>query len=305
MSCVITIECSPHSLSFLWIVILKFHFSFEIKGQQATSTAQNRTCRKNNNRRKPIAMSASDLAPFVAAVIEDGIAAEMQRKIDELEHKIEDLESTVQDRDNERLLVLVTGYAGTRIYGAHSLKTGCSYSFSDSLWFLDMDVPEKIPCVCPVDERSIKQLEIRVGGIVLLEQFLIADDRYQCFVASFNGGYVPSLCIRIVPSNRSKSPIHTIGARIGLAASTSISMDDNTTFLSLIESFCNAPRERFQLEELLHHFDTLINVNGEQGEGTKLTLTFESIIFRKVSTLGCIELMDKLGIRTGLPFVRT
>ena len=266
---------------------------YQIQGQHSTEKKVSK-----GKRTKTDSMSASDLAPFVAAVIEDGIIAEMQRKNKELESKI-------QDRDNERLLVLVTGYAGTRIYGAHSLKTGCSYSFSDSLWFLDMDVPEKIPCVCPVDERSIKQLEIRVGGIVLLEQFLIADDRYQCFVASFNGGYVPSLCIRIVPSNRSKSPIHTIGARIGLAASTSISMDDNTTFLSLIESFCNAPRERFQLEELLHHFDTLINVNGEQGEGTKLTLTFESIIFRKVSTLGCIELMDKLGIRTGLPFVRT
>ena len=43
-------------------------------------------------------MSASDLAPFVAAVIEDGIAAEMQQN-EELEHKIEELESTVQDRD--------------------------------------------------------------------------------------------------------------------------------------------------------------------------------------------------------------
>ena len=44
-------------------------------------------------------MSASDLAPFVAAVIEDGIVAELQRKNEELNHKIEELESTVQDRD--------------------------------------------------------------------------------------------------------------------------------------------------------------------------------------------------------------
>ena len=48
-------------------------------------------------------MSASDLAPFVAAFIEDEIAAEMQGKNEELEHKIEELESTVQDRDNARL----------------------------------------------------------------------------------------------------------------------------------------------------------------------------------------------------------
>ena len=155
--------------------------------------------------------------------------------------------------------------------------------------------------MCPFDEESVTQLEIRVGGIVLLEQFLIADERYQCFVASFYNGNPTSLCIKIVPSNRSKSPIHTIGARIGLAASSSTSIDDREIFLSLIESFCmlrKAPGGRFQLEELLHHFDTLINVNGEQGERTKLTLTFESIIFRKDSISGCIALMDKLGIRT-------
>ena len=44
-------------------------------------------------------MSASDLAPFVAAVIEDGIVAELQRKNEELNHKIEELESNIQDRD--------------------------------------------------------------------------------------------------------------------------------------------------------------------------------------------------------------
>ena len=75
-------------------------------------------------------------------------------------------------------------------------------------------------------------------------------------------------------------------------------MDDNTTFASLIESFCNAPGGRFQLEELLHHFDTLINVNDEQGEGTKLILTFDRMTFDKDSISGCISLMDKLGIRT-------
>ena len=131
---------------------------------------------------------------------------------------------------------------------------------------------------------------------------MIADDRYHCFIISFNtrvdnGDNVPSICFEIVPSNRSK-PIQNICARLGLAASSSTLMDDNTTFLSLIESFCNVPERRFQPEELLHHFDTLINVNGEQGEGTKLTLTFEGITFRKDSIRGCIALIDKLGIGT-------
>ena len=86
---------------------------------------------------------------------------------------------------------------------------------------------------------------------------MIADERYQCFVDSFYDGnaHATSLCIKIVPSNRSKSPIHTIGARIGLAASSSKSINQREVFLSLIESFCilrKAPGGRFQLEEFQH-----------------------------------------------------
>ena len=66
-------------------------------------------------------MSASDLAPFVAAFIEDEIAAEMQGKNEELEHKIEELESTVQDRDNARLLVQLTGHAKNHIQNEEEL----------------------------------------------------------------------------------------------------------------------------------------------------------------------------------------
>ena len=50
-------------------------------------------------------MSASELAPFVAAIIDDGIAPELKRKIDVLE-------ATIQDRDHERLLVQITGRDG-------------------------------------------------------------------------------------------------------------------------------------------------------------------------------------------------
>ena len=52
---------------------------------------------------------------------------------------------------------------------------------------------------------------------------------------------------------------------------------------------------------MLHHFDTLINVDDARGGGTKLTLTFDCIIFDKDSISGCIALMDKLGIRTTVP----
>ena len=236
-------------------------------------------------------MSASDLAPFVAAVIEDGIAAEMQRKIDELEHKIEDLESTVQDRDNERLLVQVTGHGGDPIHGQESLKDGLPGLING--WNLGND--NNYFCVCPFHEESIKQLEISVGGIVLLKQFLMADDRYQWFRVDLRyRNLEPIFCFQIVPSNHNKSPIQRIHAHIGLAASSSsTSIDDEETFSSLIDSF-----DRFQPEQLLHHLDTLINTNGERGGRTKLTMTFEKINFRNDSISGCISLMDKLGIRT-------
>ena len=250
-------------------------------------------------------MSASDLAPFVAAVIEDGIVADMKNKIEDLKHKIEDLESTVQDRDNARLRVQMTRRGGNRIYGEHTLKM--AIGIDPDLCILDFDLPEKIvdgnilKCVCPFDEESITQLEIRVGGTVLLKQFFMVDDQYQWY---YNGVYTPdmndsvgpSLYFEIVAVTGNKSPISKIYVRIGLAASSSASI---VTFLSLVDSFptYNMDGRIIQPEQVLHHFDTLINVNGERGGGTKLTLTFENIIFCKDSISGCISLMDKLGIR--------
>ena len=74
----------------------------------------------------------------------------------------------------------------------------------------------------PFDEKSIKHIKIRVGGTVLLKQFLLANDRYHAFRRK-NTKIVPLKTYRfyfqIVASNDNKSPIHSIlRARIGLAA---------------------------------------------------------------------------------------
>ena len=237
-------------------------------------------------------MSASDLAPFVAAVIEDGIVAEMQRKNEALKQKIEELESNIQDRDNARLLVQMTGRAGNRIYGQESLKKG--RPIGGSAWWLDCD-----NCMCPFDEESITQLEIRVGGTVLLNQFLMGDDQFYCEESGNKKGW-DFFHFQIIPFNRNTSSIHAIHAHIGLAASSSTSMDDKKTFVSLMESFTPTMMndEMFQLEQLLHHFDILINTDDERGIGTKLTMTFETIEFHKDSISGCMSLMDKLGVQT-------
>ena len=127
------------------------------------------------------------------------------------------------------------------------------------------------------------QIVIRVGGIV------------QWFLSDRNHYNVPSLSFHI---RNKRSPVHTKHAHIGFAASSSPSLNDKETFKSLIDSFYYKGSSKFQLEELLHHFDTFINANGERGSETKLIMTFESNIFRKDSISGCIALMDKLGIRT-------
>ena len=128
------------------------------KTRTQTRSTQHRTeSVERDNNKNSTSMSASDLAPFVAAVIEDGIVAEMKNKIEELKHKIEDLESTVQDRDNERLLVQVTGHNGRPIYVEKSLKDGWLWVDVDNVnndaFICPFDVDDAF--ICPFDEESI------------------------------------------------------------------------------------------------------------------------------------------------------
>ena len=112
-------------------------------------------------------MSASELAPFVAAIIDDGIAPELKRKIDVLE-------ATIQDRDHERLLVQITGRDGHPIYGEKSLKHGIPKIDEDgfeNLWLLKIN-NEDDAIICPFDEEPITQLEIRVGGMLIMSRVL-------------------------------------------------------------------------------------------------------------------------------------
>ena len=216
-------------------------------------------------------MSASDLAPFVAAVIEDGIVAEMKNKIEELESKI-------QRREENHLQVQITGRGGSPIYFETSLQEGRPVLGSGSfdLWCIDPDDCTN-PCIFPFDEESAAQLEIRVGGFVLLRRFWshtglefkrykqrIKHDDIEPFALAFSIG--PS------EYDHNKTPVRTIHARLGLAASSSTSMDDKNTFVSLIKSFQEIQERVFRLNQLLRHFGTLINTNDERGGGTKLAM---------------------------------
>ena len=87
-------------------------------------------------------MSASELVPFVATFINNGIAQELQRQNKEQKRKIEALESKIQDPNNERLLLLIqfTGRHGCSTYSKTSLKDGEPYfdgGSHDILWSLN------------------------------------------------------------------------------------------------------------------------------------------------------------------------
>ena len=255
-------------------------------------------------------MSASDLAPFVAAVIEDGIAAELQRKNAEQKRKIETLESTIQQHESERLLVQITGrhsaWSSDRpIYGERSLKEGrgkTDFYDQDTLWLLDID-NEDDAFICPFDKRSITQLEIRVGGMLILPRFLqhltvITNFDYEEHededdlnkLVYLNHVAFSSLGMGLDPDD--DCPINRLTGRIGPIT------------VRHYKALCNLPEGAgIEISDLLEHtvlrFPTTA-VSGAQPV-RKMTLTVQAIEFHKKNISGCISLMEQLGIRTRAP----
>ena len=252
-------------------------------------------------------MSASDLAPFVAAVIEDGIAAEMQRKNQEQKRKIEILESTIQKHESDRLLVQITGRHGPwssdrPIYGERSLKEGrgiTDFYGQDTLWLLDID-NEDDAFICPFDKRSITQLEIRVGGMLILPRFLqhltvITNFDYEEHededdlnkLVYLNHVAFSSLGMGLDPDD--DCPINRLTGRIGPIT------------VRHYKALCNLPEGAgIEISDLLEHtvlrFPTTA-VSGAQPV-RKMTLTVQAIEFYKNNISGCISLMKQLGIQT-------
>ena len=110
-------------------------------------------------------MSGSDLAPFVAAVLNDRTVAGMIQENNELKSKL-------NDRDNERLLVEVTGQHGSPIYYEESLKNARRFSDDDDRIVLEFD--NDIASTDGLPLRSLDKIEIRLDGVVV-QQFNIDD----------------------------------------------------------------------------------------------------------------------------------
>jgi len=247
-------------------------------------------------------MSASDLAPFVAAVIEDGIAAELQRKNEEQKRKIDALESTIQKHESERLLVQITGRHGRPIYGERSLKEGrgiTDWTGQDILWLPDID-NEDDAVICPFDERSITQLEIRVGGMLILPRFLqqlnvITNFDYEEHEDEDDLDklvylhHVAFCSLGLGLDREDDCPINRLTGRIGPIT------------VRHYKALCNFPEGAgISISDFFEHNVLRFPRTAAAGAQPrrKMTLTIQTIEFHKKNISGCISLMKQLGIRT-------
>jgi len=230
-------------------------------------------------------MSASELASFVAAVIDDGIAPELKRKIDALE-------STIQNRDHARLLVQITGRHGRPIYGEASLQDGMptdDVNDDDTLWsLLDLQDEEDV-FICPFDEESLQQLEIRVGGNLIMSRFsdlLVVIDGFDYEEHQDEEDldklvYWDHVCFRAAADyDETDCPIYGLSGRVG-----PITVRQYKTLCERSEPGIEIPTS-----DLFEHNVATTSRN--------MTLTVEEINFLKNNISGSISLMKQLGIRT-------
>ncbi|OEU07567.1 hypothetical protein FRACYDRAFT_264895 [Fragilariopsis cylindrus CCMP1102] len=117
-------------------------------------------------------MSGSDLAPFVAAVLNDRTVAGMIQENNELKSKL-------NDRDNERLLVEVTGQHGSPIYYEESFKNAERYRDDEIvLRFNNGSAIDLTTDGLPLS--SLDEIEIRLGGVVV-QRFSVDDLNIQFY----------------------------------------------------------------------------------------------------------------------------
>ena len=244
-------------------------------------------------------MSASDLAPFVAAVIEDGIATELQRQNAELQQEIAALKSTIQDRDEERLLVQITGRHGRPIYGATSLKHGrpeLDMFDRDISWVVNID-----NCICPLDEESITQLEIRVGGMLIMPRML---DQSVPILLHYEHEdeddldklvYLDKVKFVFGPDQLDDDddpPITRLTGRVGPIT---------VRHANVLWNMQNVMTEIFTRYLFEQNVLPPTGAVGAQPTARNLTLVVTKIEFYKKGISGCISLLKQLDIRTLVP----
>lgn len=109
----------------------------------------------------------SDLAPFVAALLESKVIVEMKEEIDSLREQV-----------RQSRTVAITGPRGTPVYCQGQFDEG-RYADNPNLWAVEFGAPLQ---TCPLSE--VKDVEIRVGGVCKANFALNNDD----IEASLYGG---------------------------------------------------------------------------------------------------------------------
>ena len=258
-------------------------------------------------------MSASELASFVAAVIDDGIAPELQRKNNELKRKIDALESTIHKHENERLLVQITGRHGRPIYGEKSLQHGSPY-FDEgtykTMWSLDIDNDKDDAYdafICPLDEEPepSTQLEIRVGGMLILPRIL----EQLGTIANFNEGehvdeddldklvYLEGVDLQYIGDyEEDDCPINRLLGRVG-----PITVRHYKALCKRFQANIESGTD-MTTSDLFEH-NVLPTTTAAAGAGAAaapptrtMTLTVQEIEFHTENISGCMSLMKNLGI---------
>ncbi|OEU09128.1 hypothetical protein FRACYDRAFT_249041 [Fragilariopsis cylindrus CCMP1102] len=123
-----------------------------------TNTNSNTTCRRSNY----CFMSASDSAPLVAAILNDRTVAGLIQENNEL-----------KSRENERLLVQITGTNGTPVHYEGSFKHAERYSYDDDRddrdsWYIYLGFDKGSSDNLTTDGfplSSLAGIKIRLGGV--------------------------------------------------------------------------------------------------------------------------------------------
>ena len=206
-------------------------------------------------------MSASDLAPFVAAVLKDRTVAGMIQENNELKSKLTDC-------DNERLLVEVTGQHGSPIYYKGSMRNGGRCG--DDNWCVHLEKKDAgLPLILLPD------LEIWLGG-TLLQQFKYTTDN----LASLGG-----INFKEIDSESNMG----IGSIRVTSATVHISPVVTSTYGRI------GPMLRTDYEELTAMTNVTQLMDLYQNR-TAPFIIIEYIIFDKKKIRGIISLLEKLGI---------
>jgi hypothetical protein len=156
-------------------------------------------------------MSGSDLAPLVAAVLQDRTVAGMIQENNELKNEID----VLQSREKERLLVQITGTNGTPIHYETSFKNAKRYDDDvDDDIYLQFDkgsgddiTTDGFPL------SSLNEIEIRLGGVVV-QRFNIDDLNIQ-FDDELYDEETRMEYIHIAPRPDGSGPIECVHGRIG------------------------------------------------------------------------------------------